>query len=187
MRQSPQRARAALGHRGGQCLLLHPQGPPAWLQKAVGSGNEMWALCISLCLQKDPLAQGHWAARVGNLWKPEVGRQSPITVRRWLLIFRPAGRPLRALFPRKPGSLDSTERAGSGAGRKVLCQGTQRQTLSLFPGRCCPLLVKSQPVPLCWSVLPKLLTVLGKRARSYLRHPPRVAVRLKLREATGMA
>lgn len=138
-----------------------PQGPPARLQKAVGSGNEMWALCISLCLQKDPLAQGHWAACVGNLWKPEVGRQSPITVRRWLLIFRPAGRPLRALFPRKPGSLDSTARAGSGAGRKVLCQGTQRQTLSLFPGRCCPLLVKSQPVPLCWSVLPKLLTVLS--------------------------
>lgn len=101
---------------------------------------------------------------------------------RWLLIFCPAGRPLRALFPRKPGSLDSTERAGSGAGRKVLCQGTQTQT---FLGRCCPLLVKSQPVPLCWSVLPKLLTVLGKRARSYLRHPPRVAVRLKLKEATG--
>lgn len=29
--------------------------------------------------------------------------------------------------------------------------------------------------------------VLGKRARSYLRHPPHVAVRLKLREAIGMA
>lgn len=81
-------------------------------------------------------------------------------------MFPPAGQPLRAWFPAliSKAWLSGQHREGAGPGWKVLCQGTQRQTLGLFPGRCCPLLVKSLQVSLCWDILPKSLTILGERA-----------------------
>lgn len=116
-------------------MLLHPQGPPAWLQKAVGSGNEMWALCISLCLQKalggsrrEPVETGsglavtyHCAPLAAHIPSCRAASQSLVSQKAWLSVqYREGGQ-----WGRTEGAVPrDTE--------------TDPET---FLGRCCPLLV----------------------------------------------
>lgn len=148
-------------------LAPAPPGPPAWLQKTV----EKWNVRCRSSLSTEGLTEtGDWTASIENPWKPELGWPSTTTERRWLLIIPPVGWPLSLVSHADSESLAlwTAQRGWWDRLGRCCVREHREQTLGLFPGRCCPLLVESLPVLLCWDILPKFLTVLGKRARSYL-------------------